>query len=42
MFVQNAPMQPLSTPGPLSVGVIGLGYWGPNLLRVLADNAPWT
>jgi predicted dehydrogenase len=24
--------------GPLSVGVIGLGYWGPNLLRVLADD----
>jgi predicted dehydrogenase len=25
--------------GPLSVGVIGLGYWGPNLLRVLAEDA---
>jgi predicted dehydrogenase len=24
---------------PLTVGVIGLGYWGPNLLRVLADDA---
>ena len=23
---------------PLGVAVIGLGYWGPNLLRVLADN----
>ena len=23
---------------PLTVGVIGLGYWGPNLLRVLADD----
>jgi predicted dehydrogenase len=23
----------------VSVGVIGLGYWGPNLLRVLADDA---
>jgi predicted dehydrogenase len=23
----------------LGVGVIGLGYWGPNLLRVLADDA---
>src|SRR5207249_4144965 len=22
---------------PLSVGLIGLGYWGPNLLRVLAE-----
>ena len=24
---------------PLTIGVIGLGYWGPNLLRVLADDA---
>jgi predicted dehydrogenase len=23
---------------PINVGVIGLGYWGPNLLRVLADD----
>jgi predicted dehydrogenase len=23
---------------PLNVGIIGLGYWGPNLLRVLADD----
>ena len=23
---------------PLSIGVVGLGYWGPNLLRVLADD----
>lgn len=23
--------------GPLTVGVVGLGYWGPNLLRVLAE-----
>jgi predicted dehydrogenase len=23
---------------PVAVGVIGLGYWGPNLLRVLADD----
>jgi predicted dehydrogenase len=23
--------------GPLSVGLVGLGYWGPNLLRVLAE-----
>jgi predicted dehydrogenase len=23
---------------PLGVAVVGLGYWGPNLLRVLADN----
>jgi predicted dehydrogenase len=25
------------TPSPLNVGVVGLGYWGPNLLRVLAE-----
>jgi len=25
-------------PGPVRVGVVGLGYWGPNLLRVLADD----
>jgi predicted dehydrogenase len=25
-------------PRPLTVGVIGLGYWGPNLLRVLSDD----
>jgi predicted dehydrogenase len=24
--------------GPVGVAIIGLGYWGPNLLRVLADN----
>lgn len=24
---------------PLRVGVVGLGYWGPNLLRVLGDDA---
>ena len=24
--------------GPAGVAVVGLGYWGPNLLRVLADN----
>jgi predicted dehydrogenase len=23
---------------PLSIGLVGLGYWGPNLLRVLADD----
>jgi predicted dehydrogenase len=23
---------------PVGIGVVGLGYWGPNLLRVLADN----
>ncbi len=25
------------TPEPLSVGLVGLGYWGPNLLRVLSE-----
>ena len=31
---------PKAGPGarPLSIGVVGLGYWGPNLLRVLADD----
>ncbi len=24
--------------GPVGVAVVGLGYWGPNLLRVLGDN----
>jgi predicted dehydrogenase len=27
-----------SAPGPVGIAVVGLGYWGPNLLRVLADN----
>src|SRR5215208_4443244 len=31
------PLQNLGQGKPLSVGVVGLGYWGPNLLRVLAD-----
>ena len=26
------------TPAPLTVAVVGLGYWGPNLLRVLIDD----
>ena len=25
--------------GPVTVAVVGLGYWGPNLLRTLADNS---
>jgi predicted dehydrogenase len=25
-------------PRPVGIAVVGLGYWGPNLLRVLADN----
>src|SRR5437016_1462857 len=24
---------------PVGIAVVGLGYWGPNLLRVLSDNA---
>jgi predicted dehydrogenase len=32
-------------PEPLDVGIVGLGYWGPNLLRVLAEmpqvNVSW-
>ncbi len=31
--------EPARGASPLGVGVIGLGYWGPNLLRVLADDA---
>jgi predicted dehydrogenase len=31
--------EPKHPPQPLGVAVIGLGYWGPNLLRVLADDA---
>jgi predicted dehydrogenase len=31
--------RPAGTESPLGVAVIGLGYWGPNLLRVLADDA---
>jgi len=27
-----------SDPEPVGVAVVGLGYWGPNLLRVLSDN----
>jgi predicted dehydrogenase len=27
---------------PVGVGIVGLGYWGPNLLRVLADDASVT
>jgi predicted dehydrogenase len=26
------------TPAPVGIAVVGLGYWGPNLLRVLSDN----
>src|SRR4051812_28266073 len=35
---ETAPMQrPGGRAGPLAVGLIGLGYWGPNLLRVMTD-----
>src|SRR4051812_1578871 len=27
----------LSNPGAVRVGVVGLGYWGPNLVRVLVE-----
>lgn len=27
----------MSDPGPLNVGIIGLGYWGPNYLRTLGE-----
>ena len=30
--------EPMLQDRPIVVGVIGLGYWGPNLLRVLADD----
>jgi len=38
------PTPPVDEPAParslpVGVAVIGLGYWGPNLLRVLADNS---
>ena len=32
----SGPLDPSA--GTVGVAVIGLGYWGPNLLRVLADN----
>ena len=34
MTVGSEPVEPR----PLGVAVVGLGYWGPNLLRVLGDN----
>ena len=30
---------PMVTDRPIVAAVVGLGYWGPNLLRVLADDA---
>jgi predicted dehydrogenase len=34
IIVENEPVEPR----PVGIGVVGLGYWGPNLLRVLGDN----
>jgi predicted dehydrogenase len=34
--------EPAIGASPVGVGVVGLGYWGPNLLRVLADDAAVT
>jgi predicted dehydrogenase len=35
----NSPLHPDGgQPGPVGIAVIGLGYWGPNLLRVLGDH----
>jgi predicted dehydrogenase len=34
--LESEPEPPRS--GPIGIAVVGLGYWGPNLLRVLADN----
>src|SRR4029077_2038638 len=31
--------EPLTTPGKISVGVVGVGYWGPNLVRNLAESS---
>ena len=31
--------EPSMDPRPLGLAVVGLGYWGPNLLRVLAEDA---
>src|SRR6476646_589071 len=28
----------MAEPGSVGIAVVGLGYWGPNLLRVLGDN----
>jgi predicted dehydrogenase len=35
----RGPSQKRPLDRPLRFGVVGIGYWGPNLLRVLADNA---
>ena len=33
----SRPPTPASSSEPLVFGVIGLGYWGPNILRALAE-----
>jgi predicted dehydrogenase len=40
ILTANAPGNGVNgrTTGPVGVAVVGLGYWGPNLLRVLSDN----
>ncbi|MGN6870652.1 MAG: Gfo/Idh/MocA family oxidoreductase [Solirubrobacteraceae bacterium] len=37
---QSIPQDPIAAPDsrPVGIAVVGLGYWGPNLLRVLGDN----
>jgi len=37
-----SPPEPSIGTHPVGVGIVGLGYWGPNLLRVLADDAAAT
>jgi len=37
-MVSSNGFDPTAAARPLGVAVIGLGYWGPNLLRVLADD----
>ncbi|MFZ0379609.1 MAG: Gfo/Idh/MocA family oxidoreductase, partial [Solirubrobacteraceae bacterium] len=36
--IQINEQEQASAAGPVGLAVVGLGYWGPNLLRVLGDN----
>jgi predicted dehydrogenase len=36
--LQLTPGEPVEAADPVGIAVVGLGYWGPNLLRVLSDN----
>ena len=36
--IQITEQEHASTTGPVGLAVVGLGYWGPNLLRVLGDD----